>query len=786
MVLRTHASWWLSIVVLLVACNGGGGGPRVTQIDYFRADALSVPRGTLVTLSWSARNPGTFPDFPSCSLSRRYEGGEAQAPEPVSCVGSLTETPVAPASAGYARYQLNVLRHPYDEDADEQYEYAGLEIELRDPEDGDPDTAITRFEIDPTRVLRGEEVRLEWRVRNPGTHDDIPSCSLTRHFDGQPAAEPTPIACEGSLQEVPAASPGAANVRYQLNALKDPFDPSDPFITAVVTVTLDEPDPDPDPDVLVSIDPASARLTFGATRSFTAEVTGTTDTRITWSATCGAISGSGSTITYTAPNTVGTCVITATSVVDEAAWGEATVTVVPGVSVLLQPSSMTLPVNGSGSFTAEVTGATDTSVTWSASCGSVSGSGSTITYTAPNTAGTCTITATSVADGNASASADVTVFDASLPGFLEVDKIVDRRELAWAGPQTTLGASNVVSPLVRPDTVFTTTSTITVTNGSGAPVYGVALRDAVPAELGVFTSTIETSTDGGATWETDVASYDSLSHTITWDYNQDPGLSLVDVGDAVALRFQVYARHKPGSVWDGGNTDLYGAPHVVRGDVPYGHPYCVTNGARSVLTNAITVNASGWEEEAQVGTPAPQQVWAYTPAGDASTVCVVHAPFLSIVVDGEHRAWADASDPNTLGQRTDVFYVGETFWYVYSLVAGETGAATSVVVDIGRANAVTRFDAPPAVFVSADGRTTWTAWSSGVEYNLDTFSAGQVSLTAAELEPGEVALFVIPATAMATGEQTITYRLVSYANNVLQSLPLVAADATSVEPGTLP
>lgn len=79
------------------------------------------------------------------------------------------------------------------------------------------------------------------------------------------------------------------------------------------------------------------------------------------------------------------------------------------VSVSLSPSSATLPVNGTQSFTATVTGASDTSVTWSATCGSISGSGSTVTYTAPGTQGECAVSATSVADPSATASATVTV-----------------------------------------------------------------------------------------------------------------------------------------------------------------------------------------------------------------------------------------------------------------------------------------------------------------------------------------------------------------------------------------
>ena len=79
------------------------------------------------------------------------------------------------------------------------------------------------------------------------------------------------------------------------------------------------------------------------------------------------------------------------------------------VSVSLVPASVTLPVNGSQSFTATVTGASDRSVTWGTTCGSLSGNGSTRTFTAPGSAGECVVRATSVADVGAWGEAIVTV-----------------------------------------------------------------------------------------------------------------------------------------------------------------------------------------------------------------------------------------------------------------------------------------------------------------------------------------------------------------------------------------
>jgi hypothetical protein len=81
-------------------------------------------------------------------------------------------------------------------------------------------------------------------------------------------------------------------------------------------------------------------------------------------------------------------------------------TVNPAVSVSISPTSAAMLTNGTQQFTATISGATNTAVTWSASGGTVSSHGF---YTAPNITGTFTVKATSAADNTKSASATVTV-----------------------------------------------------------------------------------------------------------------------------------------------------------------------------------------------------------------------------------------------------------------------------------------------------------------------------------------------------------------------------------------
>ena len=80
--------------------------------------------------------------------------------------------------------------------------------------------------------------------------------------------------------------------------------------------------------VSVQVSPTNATLTSGATQQFTATVTGTSQTGVTWTASQGTVSSSG---LYTAPDVTSptSATVTATSVADNTAKGTASVTINP-------------------------------------------------------------------------------------------------------------------------------------------------------------------------------------------------------------------------------------------------------------------------------------------------------------------------------------------------------------------------------------------------------------------------------------------------------------------------
>jgi len=162
--------------------------------------------------------------------------------------------------------------------------------------------------------------------------------------------------------------------------------------------------------ITVAISPTTAALSVGSTQTFTATVTGSSDTTVNWS----VAEAAGGTITsaglYTAPGAAGTYHVVATSAADSAATATATVLVTaPVVAISISPATASLLTGGTQTFTATVTGADNTAATWSVT----EAGGGTITsggvYSAPATAGTFHVVATSAADPTKSATAVVTV-----------------------------------------------------------------------------------------------------------------------------------------------------------------------------------------------------------------------------------------------------------------------------------------------------------------------------------------------------------------------------------------
>jgi hypothetical protein len=184
--------------------------------------------------------------------------------------------------------------------------------------------------------------------------------------------------------------------------------------------------PPPNQAVAITVSPSSSTLLLGNSATFTASVTNTTDTAVTWSvngnaggnSALGTINANG---VYTAPADLPSSAIkvTATSHADSTKSASAAITVQSDIVVALSSTSAAVELGAPRAFSATISSAAhpDPSVTWSLSgpacplaCGTVDASGD---YTAPQILppqpASIVLTARSVADPSKQASAAITV-----------------------------------------------------------------------------------------------------------------------------------------------------------------------------------------------------------------------------------------------------------------------------------------------------------------------------------------------------------------------------------------
>ncbi len=231
----------------------------------------------------------------------------------------------------------------------------------------------------------------------------------------------------GGLYTSPTSVPSPAIVSVLVTSVANPTKSASASVTLVTAAA-----------VLLSISPASAAVPTAATDSFTATVTGTTDTAVAWSlsgtgcsgASCGSLATSSLAAVYTAPVVAPSppsVTVAATSMAIPSKKATASVTIVPVVSVTVTPNSMSVLTGATQQFNASVVGNSNTAVTWTvhgtgcsaATCGTITSAG---LYTAPQTVpspANVTVTATSSADLSKTSSASVTILSASATNTID-------------------------------------------------------------------------------------------------------------------------------------------------------------------------------------------------------------------------------------------------------------------------------------------------------------------------------------------------------------------------------
>ncbi|MBL0312801.1 MAG: hypothetical protein IPP78_08820 [Holophagaceae bacterium] len=241
------------------------------------------------------------------------------------------------------------------------------------------------------------------------------------------------------------------------------------------------------PTTTVTLNPSTATLAPGATQQFSATVANASNTSVTWTVTEGATGGSvNASGLYSAPATVSgasaTFHVVATSVADGTKSATATVTVNMPTSVAINPPAATVVIGGTQQFTATVSNASNTAVTWAVQEGAAGGTVNTSgLYTAPaaisGASATFHVVATSVADSTKSAIAAIGVN--SMPAILSftatpaISSPGASVTLSWVVANTAslsinqgvgivTGTSTTVNPLIS--TIYT----LTASNANGS------------------------------------------------------------------------------------------------------------------------------------------------------------------------------------------------------------------------------------------------------------------------------------------------------------------------------
>jgi hypothetical protein len=225
----------------------------------------------------------------------------------------------------------------------------------------------------------------------------------------------------GGLYTPPASVPSPAILSLTVTSVADPTKSASASITVIATAA-----------VLLSISPTSAAVPTASTDSFTATVTGTTNTAVAWSLSgagctgpsCGSLATSSLAAVYTAPMVAPSppsVTIAATSMAETSKTASANITIVSVVVVTVTPASTSIVTGATQQLNASVVGTSNTAVTWTvqgagcsaAACGTVNGAG---LYTAPSAVpspDTVTVTATSAADPTKTGSSSLSIFSST-------------------------------------------------------------------------------------------------------------------------------------------------------------------------------------------------------------------------------------------------------------------------------------------------------------------------------------------------------------------------------------
>jgi hypothetical protein len=343
--------------------------------------------------------------------------------------------------------------------------------------------------------------------------------------------------------------------------------------------------------VTVTVSPSTATVVVGSTKQFTAKVSGSSNSDVTWNvnginggdASYGAISGSG---LYSAPATITTSTsvtVTAISVSDPSKTADAKVTIANPMSI--SPETVSVRAGNTQQFTASVNFSTNTGVVWevngvpggNSTVGTITTSGS---FTAPNAVpspSTVTVTALSKADSSHAVASTVEI--------TPPDLVISPTSVTVAAAAKQTFTATVLSTAAHPTWSVSCRSTASGACGT-IDDNGVFTAPVTPprgAEVSITASMLDGSANSDSTAATIQFSNASLSGNYVFEIG---GVSATTLQSIVGTLICDGAGHITGGVID--RTDAPGTPIQVTG----GTYQIGTDGRGSVtvLSSSSTLN----------------------------------------------------------------------------------------------------------------------------------------------------------------------------------------------------
>jgi len=258
---------------------------------------------------------------------------------------------------------------------------------------GETPDDLAIVELPDTNVVIGDRVQLE--LKGAST-EDVTWVS----------SNPT-VATVNQTGLVTALAAGSSTITATLK--------SDTRISASIVITVTP--------VTLTLSPTTASLITSEEISLHLTITPERDVPLEWNTTCGTISATERTATYTAPTTLpdtGECTVTVTGNPDgePPATATATITILAPpqpADVVITPTTATLQVDQDATFTVSMTNVENPTFTWTTTCGTINATELTATYTAPTTTGTCNLKVKhDPSDSEASATVTITPGPADL------------------------------------------------------------------------------------------------------------------------------------------------------------------------------------------------------------------------------------------------------------------------------------------------------------------------------------------------------------------------------------